>query len=187
MALSIFKATAIFKNGQYVFNDADNEIDINPTLLAPFAPRQAWLLRYIVPGTNQVQYLLTFQPSSADLTDVNTVLGLWIEQGDGSDGTKGVMIDCISIDNFNTIANAGGSLQRRYGAAPAFTTPTAGCWRITRADNGTAFAHGKVSTDYVGKIYGNVRVVSNISGVSIYEVSAFGTLTAVGTDSVAAC
>lgn len=185
MAASIFPVTAIYKNGQYVFNDPNNVIDINATLLAPFSPRNAWLLRQLVPGTNQVQYLLTFSPSSADIADTNTIQGIYLEEVGSS---QGVLIDCISIDNFNLAANGTTtSVQRRYGAAPAFTTPTPACWRITRADNGTAAAHGTVSTDYVGKIYGNVRLVSNTSGVSVYEVTAFGTLVAVKSDSVAAC
>lgn len=186
MAASIFPVTAIYRKSQYVFNDPNNVIDINATLLGPFAPRNVYLLRQINPGTNQVQYLLTFAPSSADLADVNTIQGLWIEEIGTNDG--GVMIDCISIDNFNLAANGTNtSVQRRYGAAPAFTTPTPACWRITRADAGTAAAHGDVSTDYVGKIYGNVRLVSNTSGISVYEVTAFGTLVPIGTDSVALC
>lgn len=185
MAASIFPVTAIYVNGQYVFNDPNNVIDINGTILAAFSPRNAWLLRQIVDGTNQVQYLLTFSPSSSDIADVNTIQGLYLEEVGSS---RGVLIDCISIDNFNLAANGtASSVQRRYGAAPAFTTPTAACWRITRADAGTAAAHGTVATDYVGKIYGNVRVVSNTSGISVYEVSAFGTLTAVKSDSVATC
>lgn len=183
MAASIFPVTAIYKNGQYVFNDPNNVIDINATLLDAFAPRNVWLLRQLVPGTNQVQYLLTFSPTSADLADVNTIQGLYVEEAG-----KGVMIDCISMDNFNLAANGTTtSVQRRYGAAPAFTTPTPACWRITRADNGSAAAAGTVATDYVGKIYGNIRVVSNTSGVSVYEVTAFGTLVAVKSDSVATC
>jgi hypothetical protein len=181
--MALIKATAIFKDGQYVFNDPNNEIDLNSLEIDSFAPRNCWLLRYIIPATNQVQYMLTFKPSSADLADSNTIQGLWVEQ----EG-KGVMIDCISIDNFNTILNAGsGNLQRRYGAAPAFTTPTPSCYRITRADNGTGAAHDQVVTDYVGQYIGNIRMVSNNSGISVYEISAYGTPVAIGTDSIAAC
>lgn len=182
MAQVSFKATAIFKNGKYVFNDPDNEIALNAVSVEAFSPRLVWLLRYLVPGTNQVQYSPTFNPSSADLADVNTLAGLWVEQ----DG-QGVMIDCISIDNFITVANGTGTIQRRYGAAPAFTTPTGACWRITRADAGTAAAHGDVAMDYIGQYVGNVRLVSNTSGVSVYEVTAYGTMVAIGTDSVATC
>lgn len=178
----LFKATVIFKGGQYVFNDPENQVDLNSAKIDAFSPRVCWLLRTIVPGTNQVQYLITFTPSSEEIADTNTIQGLWVEQ----DG-KGIMIDCISVDNFNTIANAGGNLQRRYGAAPAFTTPTPSWWCITRADNGSGAAHDKVVTDYIGQYIGNVRVKSNNSGISIYTVQAFGTLKAIGTDSVAIC
>lgn len=182
MSTILFQATAILKNEKYVFNDSNNVITLNAVNIEAFAPRYAWLLRYLVPGTNQVQYLITFNPSSADLADSNTIAGLWVEQ----DG-KGVLIDCISLDNFIAVANGTGTIQRRYGAAPAFTTPRGACWRITRADAGTAAAHGDVAMDYIGQYVGNVRLVSNTSGVSVYEVTAYGTMVAIGTDSVATC
>ncbi|MCB0472290.1 MAG: hypothetical protein KDC56_04425 [Flavobacteriaceae bacterium] len=178
----LFKATAIYKDGQFVFNDSQNEIELNSAEIQSFSPRPVWLLRYIVPGDQRVHYALTFDPSSADLADSNTILGLWVEQNG-----KGVMIDCISVDNFNSIANSGGTLQRRYGAAPVFTAPTASCYRITRADDGTGAAHNQVVTDYIGQYVGNIRLVSNLSGVSVYEFSAYGTPVAIGSDSIAAC
>jgi len=182
MSTILFSATAIYKNGQYVFNDPNNTIDLNAVKIDAFAPRNAWLLRTIVPGTNQVQYLLTFGPSSEELADANTIQGLWVEQ----DG-KGILIDCISLDNFNVVANGTGTIQRRYGAAPAFATPTPNFWCITRADDGTGAAHDKVVMDYVGFYIGNIRLKTNVSGVSVYEVQAYGTLPALGTDSVARC
>ena len=182
MSTILFQATAILKNEQYVFNDPNNVIEFNAVNIDAFSPRNAWLLRYIIPGTNQVQYLITFAPSSADLADSNTIQGLWVEQ----DG-KGVLIDCISLENFNAVANGTGTIQRRYGAAPAFTTPTPNYWCITRTDDGSTAAHGKVSTDYVGQYIGNVRLKSNTSGQSVYEVRAYGTMRAIGSDSVAQC
>lgn len=182
MAETIFPVTAIWTNGHYVFNDPNNTITLNSVRLQGFTPRNAWLLRYIVPGQNQVQYLLTFEPTSADLADSNTIQGLYIEE----DG-KGVLIDCISIDNFDAVANGSGSIQRRYGAAPAFTNPSANFWCVTRSDDGSAAAHGDVSTDYVGQYFGNVRLKSNVSGTSVYTFQAYGTVRAIGTDSVAIC
>lgn len=182
MAETIFQATAIFSNGHYLFNDPNNVITLNSTRLQGFTPRNAWLLRYIVPGVNQVQYLLTFEPSSADLADPNTIAGLYIEE----DG-KGVLIDCISITQFDAVANGTGTIQRRYGAAPAFTNPTATWYCITRSDDGTASAHGKVSTDYVGQYFGNMRLKSNVSGTSIYTFQAYSLPKAIGSDSIAAC
>lgn len=182
MAETIFQATAIYTAGHYTFNDPNNVIELNSTRLQGFTPRNAYLLRYIIPGQNQVQYLLTFEPSSADLADVNTIVGLYVEE----DG-KGVLIDCISITQFNAVANGTGTIQRRYGAAPAFTTPTASFWCVTRSDDGSGHAHNKVVMDYVGQYIGNVRMKSNISGTSVYTFQAYGTVVAIGSDSVAIC
>lgn len=182
MAETIFQVTAIYSNGRYVFNEPDNVITLNSTRLQAFVPRNVWLLRYIVPGQNQVQYLLTFTPTSADLADSNTIVGLYIEE----DG-KGVMIDALSATQFIAVANGTGTVQRRYGAAPAFTNPTANWWCITRSDDGSAAAHGDVSTDYVGQYIGNVRLKSNTSGTSVYTFQAYGTVIAIGSDSVAIC
>jgi hypothetical protein len=179
MAEVLFTASAIYKNGQYVFNDSQNVVSINAPKIDAYSPRQVWLLRYLVPGNNQVQYLLTFQPSSADLADTNTLTGLWVEQ----DG-EGVMIDCISVDQFIAVANGTGTIQRRYGAAPAFTNPTAAWWCVTRADDGSGFAHSDVVMDYIGQYFGNVRLKTNTSGVSVYTFQAYGTVIAVGSDSV---
>jgi hypothetical protein len=182
MAEVLFTASAIYKNGQYVFNDPNNVIAINSPKIDAFSPREAWLLRMIVPGTNQVQYLLTFAPSSAELADPNTIAGIYVEQ----DGV-GVLIDCISRENFILVANGTGTIQRRYGAAPAFTTPTPNWWCVTRADDGSGAAHNDVVMDYVGQYIGDVRMKSNTSGVSVYTFRAFGTVIPIGSDSVAQC
>lgn len=179
MAQVLFSASAIFKNGQYVFNDSQNSVAINAPELGPFTPRLAWLLRYLIPGNNQVQYLLTFQPSSADLADSNTIVGVWIEQ----DG-EGILIDCISVAQAIDVANGTGTIQRRYGAAPAFTNPTAAWWCVTRADDGSGYAHDRVVMDYIGFYFGDVRLKTNASGVSVYTFQAYGTVIAVGSDSV---
>ncbi|HNU13630.1 MAG TPA: hypothetical protein PKI55_04170 [Chitinophagaceae bacterium] len=178
----LVKATAIWRNARYVFNDPNNVIDLNSPKIDAFSPRNVWLLRQLVPGQNQVQYLITFAPSSEQIADANTIQGLWVEQ----DG-QGVMIDCISIDNFNSILNSGGDLQRRYGAAPAFTSPTPTGYCITRSDDGSASAHQQVTFDYIGQYIGNVRLQSNLSGVSVYRVSAYAAPTPVGSDVIVEC
>lgn len=178
----LFQATVIYKAPHYTFNDPNNVVDLNAPLVSGFSPRNVWLLRYLVPGQNQVQYQLTFEPSSADLADVNTITGLYVEQG----GT-GIMIDCISIANFNAVANGTGTIQRAYGAAPAFTSPTGNFWCVTRSDDGSAAAHGDVSTDYLTQYVGNIRLKSNTSGTSVYTFKAYGTVVAIGSDSVAIC
>jgi hypothetical protein len=179
MAQVLFTATAIYKNAQYIFNDSNNVVTINAPEIDAFSPTPCWLLRYLIPGDNRVQYLLTFQPSSADLSDANTITGLWVEQ----EG-QGVMIDCISVDQCLAVANGTGSIQRKYGAAPAFTSPTPAWWCITRADDGSDFAHDVVTMDYIGQYFGNIRMKSNTSGVSIYTFQAYGVVTAVKSDSV---
>lgn len=180
MAQVLFTATAIYlENGRYVFNDASNVVTINAPEIDAFSPQPVWLLRYLIPGNNQVQYQLTFQPSSADLSDANTLLGFWIEQ----EGV-GVMIDCIGLDQLLAVANGTGTIQRRYGAAPAFTSPTPSWWCITRADDGSGFAHDTLVMDYIGQYYGNVRLKTNTSGVSVYTFQAYGSVTAVKNDSV---
>jgi hypothetical protein len=182
MAEVLFTAQAIYKNGQYVFNDPNPVIGINSPKIDAFSPRNVWLLRYLIPGTNQVQYALTFTPTSDQLADVNTIQGVYFEQ----DG-KGVMIDCISTANFITVANGTGVIQGRYGAAPAFTSPTAAWWCITRADAGTGAAHDEAVMDYVGQYKGDMRLKSNTSGVSVYLVQSYSTIIPVGSDSVAQC
>ncbi|MGL4630037.1 MAG: hypothetical protein ACRCVT_02430 [Leadbetterella sp.] len=147
-----------------------------------FTPRNVWLLRYLIPGQNQVQYLMTFTPSSEQLADPNTIQGLYLEQ----DG-EGVMIDCISISNFNTIANSGGALTTRYSTPPTFTIPSALWYCVTRSDAGTGYAHDVLATDYVGQYIGNVRLKSNASGVSIYTFQSYEKPIAIGSDTIAQC
>jgi hypothetical protein len=182
MAEVLFTAIAIYKNGHYTFNDPNNQIAINSPQIDGFSPVNAWLLRYIIPGQNQVQYLLTFEPSSADLADPNTIQGVYVEQ----DG-QGVLIDCISVAQFILVANGTGTIQRRYGAAPAFTGPTPVLYCVTRADDGSASAAGSFSTAYVGQYVGNIRLKSNVSGISVYEILSYTTPKAIGSDSVATC
>lgn len=180
--MALFLATAIYKDGRYTFNDPDNVIDLNSLTIGAFTPRNVWLLRYIIPGQNQVQYLPTFAPTSAQLLDVNTIQGLYVEQ----DG-EGVIIDCISIANFNTAANSGSAITARYGTAPAFTNPSALWYCVTRSDEGTGYAHDRVVTDYVGQYIGNVRLKSNTSGVSVYTFQSYNVPIAIGSDTVAQC
>lgn len=182
MAEVLFTALAIYKDGQYVANDPNNEIAINAPKIDGFSPRNVWLLRQILPGQNQIQYLLTFDPTSEELLDANTLQGIYVEQ----DG-EGVMIDCISMDDFITVANGTGAITPRYGSAQAFTGPSTGIWCITRTDDGSTSAHSTVCTDYVGQYVGNIRLKSNITGVSVYVMTAYGTPKAMKSDSIIEC
>ena len=180
----LFSATAIYKATHYVFDDVNSRVvTFNAPRIQGFSPRNVWLLRQIIPGQNQVQYLLTFEPSSADLADTNTLQGIYVEQ----DG-QGVMIDCISIANFDAVANGTlGGISPRYGAPPAFTTPTPLYYCVTRSDDGTGYDHDVFVTDYVSQYIGNVRLTSNVTGVSTYRFQAFSAPRAIGSDTIALC
>lgn len=173
MANTILTAAyALYKAPHFTGYDANNLITINADLIGAFTPRPAWIKRYLVPGQNQIQYLLTFEPSSADLLDPNILTGVYVEQNG-----VGVVIDCISVANAENAFNGTGNLTTTYigqpGGIPLFTTPTAIAYCISRADDGSASAHGLVSQAYVGQYVGNVRLRSNISGISHYTVFSY--------------
>jgi hypothetical protein len=173
MANTILTAAyALYKAPHFTGYDSNNQITINADLIGAFTPRPAWIKRYLVPGQNQIQYLPTFEPSSADLADPNILTAVYIEQNG-----QGVYIDCISVANAEAAFNGTGSLTTTYigqpGGIPLFTTPTAIAYCISRADDGSAGAHGLVSQAYVGQYVGNVRLRSNISGISHYTVFSF--------------
>jgi len=173
MANTILTAAyALYKAPHFTGYDSNNQITINADLIGAFTPRPAWIKRYLVPGQNQIQYLVTFEPSSADLADPNILTGVYIEQNG-----QGVVIDCISVANAEAAFNGTGSLTTTYigqpGGIPLFTTPTAIAYCISRADDGSAGAHGLVSQAYVNQYIGNVRLRSNISGISHYTVFSF--------------
>jgi len=180
--MGLFLAKAIYKDGRYTFNDADNTIDINSLGISAFTPRNVWVLRSIIPGQNQVQYNITFTPTSDQLADSNTIQGLYLEQ----DG-EGVVIDCISITNFNAAANTGSAITARYATPPAFANPVALFYCVTRADDGSGTAHNKIVTDYIGQYFGNVRVKSNTSGVSVYTFQSYNVPVPIGSDTIAQC
>lgn len=162
-------AVALYKAPHFTGYDANNVITLNADRIQAFTPRPAWIKRYLVPGQNQIQYLLTFEPSSADLADPNILTGVYIEQ-DGS----GVVIDCTNVTAFDTAINNNTPIPQNYGAGiPLFVAPTAIAYCISRADDGSTGAHGDISTDYVGQYYGNIRLRSNVSGISHYIAFSF--------------
>lgn len=180
----LFQATAIYKATHYVFDDPNARVvSFNAPRVSGFSPRNVWLLRQIIPGQNQVQYLLTFDPTSDQIADGNTLQGVYVEQ----DGL-GVMIDCLSVGNFNAVANGTlGSITPRYFTPPAFTTPAAVYYCITRSDDGTGAAHDDLIMDYVGFYIGNVRLTSNVTGVSTYRMQCYGAPSPQGSDVVTLC
>lgn len=178
----LLAAVALYKAPHFTAFDPNNVISINVDRIMAFTPRPVWIKRYLVPGQNQVQYLITFEPSSADLLDVNILQGVYIEQ----DG-QGVVVDCISVSNFITAADNSGTLTQRYPAGvTAFVSPTANVFCVVRADDGSAGAAGLMSTDYVGQMVGNVQLRSNTSGISHYIINSFTTPFPIGSDSISA-
>lgn len=165
----LLPVVALYKAPHFTGYDSNNVISINADLVQAFTPRPGWLKRYLVPGQNQIQYLLTFEPSSADLADPNLLTGVYIEQNG-----QGVLVDSISVANLTGALNGTGSVIQTYaGGIPLFTTPTAIAYCLSRADNGSADAHGLVSQAYVNQYVGNVRLRSNISGISHYILFSY--------------
>jgi len=159
------------------------QIGANISKLQAFSPRPCWVKRQIVAGQNQVQTLLTFDVSSADQLDPNLLQGVYIEISG-----QGVVVDCISIDNFITAADGLGTITRRYASGiPAFVSPTPSCYTISRLDDASGYAHDTVVMDYIGQYAGNVIFYSHITGTSIYKVTAYGTPIAIKGDVVAPC
>jgi hypothetical protein len=109
MADTLIAAVAIYKATHFTPNET---ISINALRLQGYSPRNAWVKRYLVQGQNQVQYLLTFEPSSAEVLDPNILQGLYIEV----DGV-GVVIDCTSVADFvSTVNGDQAALTRRYAS-----------------------------------------------------------------------
>lgn len=177
----LLTATALYKAPHFTAFDSNNTITINVDQIMAFTPRPVWILRYLVPGQNQVQYLPTFEPTSDQLTDVNTLQGVYVEQSG-----MGVVVDCISVANFVTAADTSGQLTTRYGGnIPAFVSPVAVAWCLIRSDDASAYSHGLVSTDYVGYYVGNVVVRSAVSGISHYILFSFSkSIPAIGSDQI---
>jgi hypothetical protein len=123
----------------------------------------------LVPGQNQIQYLLTFEPSSADLADPNILTGVYIEQNG-----QGVLVDSISVANLTAALNGTGSVIQNYaGGIPLWTSPVALAYCLSRADDGSGYAHDQVVMQYVNQYTGNVRHRSNISGISHYVLFSY--------------
>lgn len=167
--------------------DANGTIQINCERLQAYSPRPVWLKRELAPGDgSQMIYTPTFQPTSAELLDANILQGFWIEQ-DGKDA----MIDIASANALilacDACCGAGSDIVTRFytGGTPAFTALVANNFCITRSDDGTTAAHGKVALDYMTQIFSNPIRTYWFSGTSRYQVQSFYTLAQlkiVGTD-----
>ena len=176
-AHAIYKATHLFSSLP--------EIGINVSKLQGFSPRYAWVKRYLVSGQNQVQALITFDPTSAETADPNVLQGVYVEVSG-----EGVVIDCISIDNFIAAADGNGNITTRYwnaGGIPNFVSPTPNCFIIARLDDGTGYSHDTVVMDYVTQYIGSVVMVSHLTGTSLYKISSYTTPVPIGGDVIETC
>lgn len=172
----LISAVAIYKATHFTPNET---IAINVARLQGYSPRNAWVKRYLVQGQNQIQYLLDFEPSSADVLDPNILQGLYIEV----DGV-GVVIDCINIADFIAVADGDqATLTRRYASGiPAFTTPTPTAYYVHRIDDASTSAHSQVTMDYVTQYFGACTFVSHVTGTSIYKLMSYTVPVPIGSD-----
>lgn len=171
MANTILLAVvALYKAPHFVAYDTnENQISLNADQIQAFTPRPAWIKRYLVPGQNQIQILLTFEPTSAEVADPNTLTGVYVEQNG-----LGVVVDCISVANLVAALNGTGSYTQQYpGTPPVFVSPTATGYCLVRADDGSGYAHDKVISDYVTQYVGNIVMRSHFSGITHYSLSSF--------------
>lgn len=173
-------------SGTYV-GDQNKTIQINCDRMRAYSPRPCWLLRRLMPGDGtQVQTLLTFELTS-NQEDVNTVQGYAIEV-DGQDS----VIDIASWEDLINACNCpdcdspdGNPVTRHYLSGPtAFTAPTLNTYCITRSDDGTGYAHDVAVMAYTGRYVGDMRLRSNLSGVSHYQIQAYSKPVPVGTDTI---
>lgn len=189
--MSLVSAYVIYDgtSGTYV-GGANKTIQINCERLKAYSPRPVWLLRRLMPGDGtQIQHLVTFQPTSAELLDPNTIQGFWIEV-DGED----TMIDIASAEALINACNCpdcdtpdGNPVARFYTSGiPQFAQLTLNTYCLTRTDDGSGYAHDVAVMAYTGRYVGTMRLRSNVSGVSHYQFQAFGDApTPVGTDVIA--
>lgn len=194
--MSIASAYVLYNgtSGSYV-GDQAVQIQINCNELRAYSPRQVWLKRRLMPGDGtQLQYLLTFDGTDPEI-DSNTLVGYMIENN-GQD----TMIDIVSAAALVTACNCpdcvsgtGNPVARTYPyGVPTFTAPVALFYCVTRADDGSGFSVDDFVTDYVTAYIGNVRVKSNVSGVTVYTFQSYFNLAKlqslmVGTDTVVQC
>lgn len=165
--------------GIYVGNDIPAvTISINCERLQAFSPRPVWLKRMLAPGDGTViLYEPTFNPTSDELLDANTLVGMWIEQDQ-----QDVMIDVTTVAAFQAACDACCGtvptiIANTYGGNPTpFTPLTTNTFCIYRFDSGSAGDHNNFADDYVGQYIGTAVMRSNFSNVSHYTITTFWNL-----------
>ncbi len=165
--------------GLYVGDDSPRPtVTINCERLNAFSPRAVWLKRILAPGDGTIiLYEPTFDPTSDELLDTNTLQGFWIEQ-DGQD----VMIDAVSLaaitDACMACCGEGTDLVAPFydAGVTAFSPLTLNTFCIYRLDDGSAGAHDAFAADYVGTFVGKCVMRSNLSNTSHYTLQSYYTL-----------
>ncbi|HLA59530.1 MAG TPA: hypothetical protein VK622_12240 [Puia sp.] len=186
--MSLVSAYILYDGNSGTFvGDQNKTIQINCERMRAYSPRPAWLLRRLMPGDGtQIQSLLTFELTSND-QDANTLQGYAIEV-DGQDS----MIDIVTWEALINACNCpdcddpdGNPVARFYSSGtPAFTPLTLNTYCITRNDDGTGYDHDVAVMAYTGRYVGNMRLRSNLSGVSHYQIEAYSKPQSVGSDVV---
>jgi hypothetical protein len=163
----------------YVGNDVPAPtVSINCERLQSYSPRPCWILRQLAPGDGTViLYEPTFNPSSEELLDSNTLQGMFIIQDDQS-----IIIDVTTVAAFQEACDACCGevptiISSNYNGNPTpFTPLTLNTFCIYRADNGSAAAHDNFADDYVGQFIGTAIMRSNFSNISHYTIQSYWSL-----------
>lgn len=164
------------KSNDYV--DNGQVVTLNCTQLQAFTPIPVWLHRWLPAGDGtNIQYQLSFDVTSADQLGygTNLIQGFYVEQNG-----EGMMIDIANVQTLISACNEccdnspAVTLTRFYTSGiPLFSNPATATFCITRSDDGSVTAHQNMALAYTGQYSGNVRLMSNLSGVSRYSVESF--------------
>lgn len=175
---NLVNAYVIYNGTTGIFvGDQGVTISINCERLQAFSPRPVWLKRFLAPGDGTViLYEPTFNPSSEEVLDANTLVGMWIEQ-DGQD----VMVDVTTIAAFQAACDAccgtvPAIIANNYGGnTPDFAPLTLNTICITHLDGGSAGDHDAFAALYVTRYVGRAILRSSFSGVSKYTLTTYYT------------
>lgn len=150
-------------------------VSINCERLQAYSPRPVWLLRLAAPGDGTIiLYEPTFNPSSDQVLDANTLQGMFIIQDDQS-----IIVDVTTVAAFQAACDAccgtiPSIIANNYGGNPTpFTPITTNTFCIFRSDSGSAADHDAMADDYIGSYIGTMQMRSNFSGVSHYTVVTY--------------
>jgi hypothetical protein len=191
--MSLATAYVVYDGTSGTYEGGLKTISINCDRLRAYSPRVAWLKRRLMPGDGtQIQYLPTFETNDPEV-DINSIRCFAIEV-DGQD----TFIDIASMDALTNACNCpdcnspnGNVITRLYTSGiPQFVPPTLNTFCLTRLDDGSLYAHRKVTMDYTGRYIGNMTMTSHNSNTSIYTFQSFyslAQLTPVLADVIVAC